>query len=158
MRRTLLGAVGMSGMVAVAILSAYAVAAPKAPTPRTFTQTDLGAQISARGKSFVAVYRVVSSLDGTGASIQRGSVTGTTFPLSGTDTTTTYFANGVGKSKDQYKLSAVNAQGISTITGSGKCVSGTGVHKTEKCKYTFAGTYNPKTTVAHVKVTGTDTR
>jgi hypothetical protein len=37
-------------------------------------------------------------------------------------------------------------------------VGGTGVHKKEKCTYTFKGTYNTKTTVANVKVTGTDTR
>jgi hypothetical protein len=158
MRRALVGAVGMIGLVIVTGFSAYAVAAPKGPTKRAFTQTDLGAQISAKGNSFVSVYKVVSSLDGTGASIQDGSVTGTAFPLSGTDTTTTYFANGVGKSKDKYKLGALNAKGISTITGSGKCVGGTGVHKKEKCTYTFTGTYNTKTTVANVKVTGTNTR
>jgi hypothetical protein len=146
------------GLVIAAGVSAYAVAAPKGPVKRAFTQTDVGAQISAKGKSFVSVYKVVSNLDGTCAAIQYGSVTGTAFPLSGTDTTTTYCANGVSKSKDKYKLSALNANGISTITGSGKCVSGTGVHKSERCTYTVKGTYNTKTTVADVKVTGTDTR
>jgi hypothetical protein len=158
MRRGLVGAVGITGLVIVTGLSAYAVAAPKGTTKRAFTQTDTGAQISAKGTSFESVYKIVSSLDGTGAAIQDGSVTGTAFPLSGTDTTTTYFANGVGKSKDTYTLSALDANGISTITGSGKCVGGTRAHKKEKCLYTVTGTYNTKTSVANVKVTGTDTR
>jgi len=118
----------------------------------------LGAQISGKGKSFVDVYKAVGKLDGTCATIQYGSVTGTAFPLSGTDTATTYCANGVSKTKDKFKLSALNAQGISMITGSGKCVGGTGVHKNETCTYTFNGTYNTKTTVANLKITGTDTR
>lgn len=51
-----------------------------------------------------------------------------------------YFANGVSKSNETFKLGAANAQGISAITGSGKRISGgTSVHKNEKCSYTFTG-------------------
>jgi hypothetical protein len=45
------------------------------------------------------------------------------------------------------------------ITGSGKCVQGgTGVHKGEKCKYTYTGTLNPNTNVVNFTITGTTTR
>jgi hypothetical protein len=44
------------------------------------------------------------------------------------------------------------------LTGTGKCVGGTGVHKNQKCTYTFTGTRNSTTTVYTVKVTGTYTR
>ena len=158
MRRALVGAVGTIGLVIVTGLSAYAVAAPNGPPKRAFTETLTGAQISAKGTSFESVYKVTSSLDGTGAGIQDGSVAGTAFPLSGKDAFTNYFADGVAKTKDTFKLGALDASGISKITGRGKCVGGTGVHKTEKCTYTFTGTYNSKTTVSTVKVTGSDTR
>jgi hypothetical protein len=149
----------MFGPVIVTGLSASALAAPKGPTKRPLTETLLGAQIIANGTSGESVYKVNSSLDGTGAAIQDVTVAGTTFPLTGTDTITTYFADGVAKTKDTFKLGALDANGISAITGSGKCVGGgTGVHKREQCSYTFTGTYNTKTTVAKVRATGTDTR
>ena len=45
------------------------------------------------------------------------------------------------------------------VTGSGKCVQGgTGVHKGEKCNYTYAGTLNPNTNVVNLNITGTTTR
>jgi len=86
------------------------------------------------------------------------STTGTSFPISGTNTATTYFANGVSKQTEKYVLSAPSASGVIAYTGSGKCVGGTGVHKKEKCTYTFTGTYNTKTTLDKAKITGTDTR
>ena len=44
------------------------------------------------------------------------------------------------------------------MTGSGKCAGGTGVHKHEKCNFTFDGSVNPTTTVFNSNVTGTLTR
>lgn len=158
MRRRIAAGVVLIGLVVVAGLSATAVAAPKKATKHRLTETLLGAQISTKGASSESVYKVHSSLDGTGAGIQDVTVTGTSFPLSGKDTFTTYFADGVAKTKDTFKLGALDVNGISAITGSGKCAGGTGIHKKEKCKYTFTGTYNTKTTVALVKVTGSDTR
>jgi hypothetical protein len=154
MRKALVGAVGMLGLVIVAGFSAYALAAPKGPTKRSFTETYTGAQISTKGASSETVYKIVSSLDGTGAGIEDDSTTG----LGGTGTYTTYSANGVGKGTDTYKFSVPNASGISAFTGSGKCAGGTGVHKKEKCTYTFTGTLNVKTNVGTYKITGTDTR
>ena len=116
-------------------------------TKRAFIATLTGAQISSHGTSFEAVYKVVSSLDATGAAIQDATVAGITLPVNGKDTWTSYLANGVSKRKDTFTLSALNSSGISTITGSGKCTGGTGVHKNEKCTYTFTGTFNSKTGV-----------
>jgi hypothetical protein len=158
MRRASVGAIGVIGLFIVTGLSAYAVAAPKGPTKHRLTETLIGAQVSVKGSSSESVYKVNSSLDHAGAAIQDVTVTGTTFPLSGKDTFTTYYPNGVARSRDTFTLATLDANGISLITGSGKCLGGTGVHKKEKCTYTFKGTYNSKTTVASVKVTGTDTR
>src|ERR1700719_2593377 len=133
MRKALVGALGMIGLVTVAGFSAYALAAPKGPTKRSFTQTLVGKEIRANGSSSEFVYKQVSSLDGTCATIEHGSTTGTSFPISGTDTYTDYCSNGVLKGADKYVLNAPNASGIITYTGSGKCAGGTRVHKKEKC-------------------------
>jgi hypothetical protein len=153
-----LGTAGMVGLIIAGGLSAYAVAAPKGPTKRSYTATLTGAEISSHGTSFEAVYKVVSSLDGTGAAIQDGTFAGITLPVNGKATFTAYFANGVSKTTDTFAFSALNSTGISTVTGSGKCAGGTGVHKNEKCTYTFMGTFNSKTGISIIKVKGTDTR
>jgi len=155
MRRRVGAVAAVIGLVAAVGVTGSAVAAKT----RAFTLTQLGAQIIQRGTSFQAVYKVTSSLDGSGASVQVGKVKGTAFPLSGSDTTTTYFANGVSKTKNTFTLGTPNAEGISALTGTGKCVGGgTGVHKHEQCTYTFKGTYNNLTTLTAVKATETDTR
>jgi hypothetical protein len=159
MRKALVGAVGMIGLVIVAGFSAYASAAPKGPTKRAFAQTLLGAEISSNGRgSAQEVLKVVSSLDGTCAAIYNDSEAGTSFPVNGTYTATTYCANGVSKSTAKYVLNAPNASGMIAYTGSGKCVGGTGVHKKEKCTFTFKGIFNTKTNIDTGKATGTDTR
>lgn len=158
MRKLSAGVVaGAMGLVVALGVTGSAVAAKK-PKKRAFTQTDLGAQIFGSGTSFQSAYKVKDSLEGNGASVQVGTVSSaTTFPLSGTSKTTTYFANGVARSQDTFTLSAPTAN-ISTITGTGKCLGGTGVHKKEKCSYSFTGTYNTMTTVTTVTAKGTDTQ
>ena len=146
----------MIGLVIVTGLSAYAVAAPNTPTTRTFTQTQLGAQISRTGRSVEYVYKTKDSVYGSGATVDDISITGTAFPRSGTATSRTYFADGVSISKSTFKIFAPNASGVAPAKGSGKCIGGTGVHKREKCKWTFTGTING-TTTAEFKITGTYT-
>jgi hypothetical protein len=158
MRKALVGALGMIGLVTVAGVSAYASTAREGSTKRTVTETVAGAQISGNGSSSVEVFQVVSSLDGTCASISHDSNTGTSFPISGTATATTYCANGVSKSQDKYVLNAPNSSGVIAYSGSGKCVGGTGVHKQEQCTFTFKGTYDTKKNIDNAKFTGTDTR
>ncbi|HEY3727385.1 MAG TPA: hypothetical protein VGL51_09445 [Solirubrobacteraceae bacterium] len=157
MRRTSIWVIAVIVSVVAAGFAAYAGAATKTKK-RSYTVTLTGATIGSHGNTGEAAYKVRSSLDGAGAALQEVKVSGSAFPLSGTDTVTTYYANGVAKAKDKFTLSALDANGISKINGSGKCVGGTRVHKNEKCKFTFSGTYNSKTTVVRAKIKGTDTR
>jgi hypothetical protein len=147
----------MFGLVMVTGFSASAVAAPKGPAKHAYTATVLGAVVNGQGTSFESVYKETNSVDGTGAGIEDGSITGATPPLSGNGTLTDYFADGVLKLKETFKLGAPNASGIVAITGSGKCVGGTRVHRNQKCTYTFTGTENSHTLIFNVKVTGTYT-
>jgi hypothetical protein len=79
--------------------------------------------------------RARQPVDGTGASVEAHGLSAQRQRYDHA-----YFANGVSKSKETFKLGAANAQGISAITGSGKRISGgTSVHKNEKCSYTFTG-------------------
>ena len=158
MRKATVGAVGLIMLVAVAGFSAYAVAAPKGHARRAFSATFVGAEISSNGGSSEEVLKVVSRLDGTCAAIAENSLAGTSFPVHGTETTTIYCADGVWETKLNFVLNAPDASGILTYTGSGKCVGGTGVHKQEKCTYTFTGMFNEKTKVDKAKLTGTDKR
>jgi len=139
-------------------LSGGAVAAPNKSTKPAVIETLTGAGISMQGASFESVYKVVSPRDGTGAAIQDGTFTSTSYPRTGTDKFTNYFADGVLKTINTFKVSAPNTSGIGTLTGSGRCVGGTRVHKHEQCAYTFAGTYNYKTTLTKLTSIGTDTR
>ena len=158
MRKGLVSAGGIIGLVIASGLSSYAMAAPKPVTKRPFSEINVGAMISMTGNRFESVYRVIRSPDGGGAAIQDGSVAGTTFPLNGSDNVRTYFADGVRITTDKFTLAPPHTDGIGAITGSGKCAGGTGVHQKERCTYTFAGTYDLQTTVVKVKITGTDTR
>jgi hypothetical protein len=154
MRGGAVGAAGAIGLAILSVLSAYAIAAPQTATKRSFTETLTGASISAHASA----YKVTSSLDGTGAAIQHWSVMGTKYPLHGTLTQTNYFPDGVSKAKGTFTLGALFENGRSTITGHGKCLGGTRVHRNEKCTFIFRGTYNSDTTIAVVQVIGTDTR
>ena len=81
-----------------------------------------------------------------------------TFPDIGASSVTIYYRDGVSKQLISWKQLAPNSSGISKFTGHGKCAGGTGIHKKEKCNYTFTGTYNGKTTWNDIRLTGTDTR
>ena len=153
MRKAILGSASIAVLV-VAIGLPGASAATKKP----FTQELSGAQIGGTPLKSVFAYQFKDSVSGEGAGIQRTSVSGTGFPLSGTDTVVTYFAKGIQRTKDTFTLAAPDANGISAITGSGKCTTGTGIYKTQKCSYTFTGTYDTMRTIAKVKVKGTYTR
>jgi hypothetical protein len=154
MRRAMIVALGALALGVVTGLPG----ASAAGTKKAFTQTLVGGQIAGSGVKTVNAYQVKDSVNGDGAAVQRNTVTGTTFPLPGTDTVDAYFTNGRQTTKDTYALGQPDANGIVAITGSGKCTSGTGVHKGEKCSYTFTGTLDSKTSIVHVTVNGTYTR
>ncbi len=156
MRRRVVGVAAVIGLVVAVGFAGLAVATTQ--HTHAFTETDLGAAISMHGTSVEQAAKTITSLNGTGAGVTVSKVSSTAFPLTGSDTGTAYYANGVSKTKDTFKLATPNAKGISTITGSGKCVGGTRIHKHEKCSYTFTGTYDTKTTITKVESTGTSTR
>ena len=155
MRRSSLAVIGTIGMLAVAGVTGYAAAAQKKPRSHSFTMTMNGARISTGDY----VFKVVSSLDGTGAAITHvTSSTPTAFPDVGSSVTAIYFRDGLSKQRISFKQYAPGPNGISKFTGHGKCSGGTGVHKAETCTYTLTGTYNVRTNQNNLKVTGTDTR
>jgi hypothetical protein len=145
---------GAALLVALGLTALASAAGPR----RTLRETLVGAQIVSRANGGEAVYKVTSNLDGHGAAVQEVTVSGTSFPLSGTDRVTTYYANGVGRSRDKFTLSVPNAAGISTITGTGRCTGGTRVHRHEQCSYTFTGVFNTRTNAVSARVRGTVTR
>jgi hypothetical protein len=156
MGKRVVGLAAVLGLVIAVGVAGSGVAAGQ--HKRAFTDIALGGNISTNGLNFQAAYKDTNSLNGSGAAVQTGKISGTAFPLSGTDTTNSYSASGLSQTKDKFKLAPPNAKGISAITGSGKCVGGTGIHKHETCSYTLTGTYDTKTTITNVKETGTDTR
>jgi hypothetical protein len=96
MLRANVAAVGLIGLVIVAGFPVSALAAPKEPTERAFTENVTGAHIGMTGDSFENVYKVTGPLDGAGAGIEDGSVIATS-SISGISTLTDYFADGVQK-------------------------------------------------------------
>jgi hypothetical protein len=118
-----------------------------------YTETATCARISQNGSMSVLVCAGTNSIDGNVAAVATITLNG----LSGTDTSIEYDANGSRRVKETY-TAAVGANGMITLTGSGTCTGGTGVHKHEKCSYTLTGTTNPQTNVSSSKEVGTTTR
>ncbi len=164
MRRISFIVAGVVAVLAGTGAATYAVAAPSKksashkPKTRKYSVVLTGAAISGSGNTGVDAYQAKSTVDGSGAGVQHVTVSGSTFPLTGTDKATFYYANGVSNTSDTFTLATPDANGNSAISGSGKCTGGTRVHRHEKCKYTFTGAYNTKTMMVSVTVHGTDTR
>ena len=143
MRSTRAGlAAGIAAACAVAI--AIPAAAGTTPTHRNvhFTDTVVGAAISPTE----AVLKVHDSVVGDGAGVQR--ITGLT-ATGGTDVTTIYYRGATAVAHDTFKLSAPDANGIITVTGTGKDVSGTGKFRHLRSTYTFTGTFRTPTMTPH---------
>jgi hypothetical protein len=159
LRVAAISAVATAGLVMTAAAGTAASNHQGAPgaakSEKQWTQTGTGASITKDDGSMLLVASVKNSLDGDGAAVANVKLNGS----SGTDTATRYQANGVVKGEEEFTLGAPDANGMIPITGSGKCVQGgTGVHKGEKCKYTYTGTLNPNTNVVNFNITGTTTR
>jgi antitoxin component YwqK of YwqJK toxin-antitoxin module len=159
LRVAAVAAVATAGLVMTAASGAAAgshhaaSAAPK--KEKEWTQTGIGSVITQSDGSMLSVASVQNSLDKDGAVVAKITLNGN----AGTNTATRYDANGIGKFKEEFTLGATDASGMIPYTGSGKCVQGgTGVHKGEKCKYTYTGTLNPNTNVVNFNITGTTTR
>jgi hypothetical protein len=155
LRATAVAAVAAAGLVVTATAGGAAAGARVTPAAaakdKPFTQAITGAQISGNGSTLVSVWSVKSSVEGDGA----GVVTITLNGSEATGTGTEYWASGAAKFTETFTLGAPAADGTIPYTGSGKCAGGTGVHKKEKCSFTFDGSLNPTTNVFTSNVTGT---
>ena len=160
-RRRAIRVAGVAAAVLVMTAGAAAAAnrgtatalAPQKPRTVPYTETATCATISQNGPKRVIVCAGTHSIDGDTAAVATITLNGT----SGTDTSIEYDANGARKVKETF-TGAVDANGMITLTGSGTCTGGTGVHKHEKCSYTLTGTTNPQTNLSSSKEVGTTTR
>jgi hypothetical protein len=143
MRRALLTIIAIAGMAVPAI----AVAAGKRHVH--FTSKVVGAGISANQSAF----KIHDSVFGDGAGVQTVKVNGS----GGTDTEITYYGNATARSKGTFTLGTPDANGVATLTGSGHDIGGTGKAASLKSTYKYSGTFNTKTGVFKVKLTGTYT-
>jgi hypothetical protein len=139
----------VAALAALAVLAAGASATTAAAKTRHRVALSLvGAQIGptefvydVHGTSRGALVQLINTSTATG----------------GTSTATFYDGQGTTVSRGPYTLSAPDANGIVTITGTGRFVSGTGKYKGITGKFTVTGTGNTQTTVTNVKVVGTET-
>jgi hypothetical protein len=159
MRRALVTVAGVLGLaVGCSCAAASAKTVTNKRTKRSFTEAVVGAQISTSGARFENVYRVKRSPDLGGAMIEDGQLGGSTYPVSGTASTISFFRDGDRTTRETFTLNAPNTSGIGTITGKGTCTNGTNFHKVETCTYTFKGTFDIFTHVTKITMAGTDTR
>jgi hypothetical protein len=143
MRRALIA------IIAIAGLSIPAIASAAGKRHIHFTTKIVGAGISANQ----ATYKVHDSQFGDGAGVQTVKVKGS----GGTDREITYYGNATATSEGSFTIGTPDANGIAALTGSGHDVSGTGKAKGLSSTYTYSGTYNTKTRVFKVTLTGTYT-
>jgi hypothetical protein len=142
-----------AGAAGAANRGAATALAPQKPRPVPYTGTATCAQINQTGSTHMIVCAGTSSIDGDIAAVATITLNGT----SGTDTSIEYDANGARRVKETF-TGGVDANGMVTLTGTGTCTGGTGVHKHEKCSYTLTGTTNPQTNLSTNKEVGTTTR
>jgi hypothetical protein len=134
-------------IIAVAGLSVPVIASAAGKRHIHFTSKIVGAGISASK----AAYRIHDSHFGNGAGVQTITVKGS----GGSDTEITYYGNATARSKGTFKLGTPDANGIAPLTGSGHDIGGTGRATGLRSSYTYSGTFNTKTSVFKVTLTGT---
>jgi hypothetical protein len=147
-------AIGAVAAATLAMTAGVATAAKDKSKSVSFTETITGAQISQNGSTLVSVWSDKNSVEGDGAGVITITLNGNNATGSGTQ----YWASGAAKFTETFTLGAPGADGTIPYTGTGECAGGTGVHKHEKCSFTFDGSLNPTTTVFNSNVTGTLTR
>jgi hypothetical protein len=144
MRRAVVALVAIGSLV-------VAVAMSEAASKKSihYTVKITGAGISTTHSVFQ--FRDSHFGDGAGTQTVRVNASGT----GGSDSEISYYGNATLKSKGTFKLGKPNAQGIATLTGSGHDISGTGRARGFTSTYTYTGTFNTKTGVYTVRLTGT---
>jgi hypothetical protein len=147
MRRTQIGFVGVAAIAAGALAMPAGAASGLKHRNVHFTSKVDGASIS----DTESTLKVHDSIAGNGAGVQKiTSLTAT----GGTDTTIIYYGNAKAFSRDTFTFGPADSNGVIPVTGLGRDVGGTGRFRHLTSTYTFKGTYDPKTTITHVKLTG----
>src|SRR5689334_15360236 len=95
-------AFAVAGIVALACSATAASGLAAGAKKRAFTQHFVGAQIAGSGTKSTQAYKVTDSLNGPAAAVQVTTVTSTSLPVSGKDTATVYYGNGIVKTKDTF--------------------------------------------------------
>jgi hypothetical protein len=143
--------------VAIGLPTVVALAGPAGAarsTNHTFAEKVIAVSLTPDGS--MSVSKVTDSVDGPGAAITTSVSSSTSYPFKGTDTNVSYFADGVQRSTDTFRIEKPDAKGISKFSGQGKCTGGTRKHKLLKCSFTESGTVDTnRGGVAKINVTGT---
>ena len=145
MRRFFIATATTLGVVAAVGLPA----AGAAPKGQHITRTLLGAAVSANEN----VYDVRGPGGYRGAAVQVAKLNST--GTAGTDRVTLFDGKGTIVSADKFTVSKPDANGIVTVKGTGRSLSGTGIYKHVKETYSFAGTINTKNGQYKFKLSGT---
>lgn len=133
-------------VVVASLLGTLLAASAAAKRSVHFRSTDTGASLS----STLSVFKDRDSLFGSGAGVL-------TLTSATSDRGILYYGNATQSFRDKFKLGMPNAQGIATLSGSGHTIRGTGLARGLKSSYTFTGTFNTKTGVYRIHLTGTYT-
>jgi hypothetical protein len=143
--------------IGLAVALALPAGAGAAPTSKHFTEVESGARLSTHGNKYEDVYKIKRSPDGVGTVIRDSVLSGDTFPASGTTQAVSYFSDGRLRSTESFTLGVPRANGVGTISGTGKCTRGSKAHRLETCNYKFAGTYDLRTGITQITLKGTET-
>ena len=140
----------LTAVAALAVAAAgVSASGAAAKTTRHLSLTSVGAQVAPNESA----YEVHGTRRGALIQIVHTDPTGT----AGTSTSTFYDGHGTIHGRQTFTLSQPDETGIITIAGRGRLVSGTGTYKGIVGSYTLTGTFNTKTTMTRVKVTGSET-
>lgn len=120
-----------------------------APKGQHFMRTLLGAAVSANEN----VYDVRGPGGYSGAAVQLVKLNST--GAAGTDKVTVFDGKGTIVSADKFTVGKPDANGIVTVKGTGRSLSGTGIYRHVTETYSFTGTINTKNGQYKFKLSGT---
>ena len=153
MRRALTVSLSTIGFAAALAVPGVAQAAPK----RHFVEVESGTRLSSHGHRYEDVYKIKKSPSGVGSAVRDSVLTGSTFPASGTDQAISYYKDGRLRAAETFTLGTPHVDGVGAISGTGVCTKGSKAHRLETCHYTFSGTYDLRTGITQLTLTGTYT-
>lgn len=157
MRRMLTVSTAAIGCAAALASAGTAAAAATKPGARPFTEVESGTRLSTSDLRYEDVYRVKRSPDGGGSVVRDAILSGTRYPVHGSDVADSYYRTGKVVTAETFTLGTPNVFGVGTVSGRGHCTGGTLVHFGETCTYTFSGSYDLLDGTTHLTLKGTYT-